>query len=107
MIGKLLLIMSLLIGLSACGDDVAYRIKGNLENLKDEKIYAVFENANSQDIDTVSCEKPGEFKLEKKTGDFDQVTFLWNKSTIGLRYFWKKGRRFIFPEMPCIRNCFK
>ncbi len=92
MIGKLLLIMSLLIGLSACGDDVAYRIKGNLENLKDEKIYAVFENANSQDIDTVSCEKPGEFKIEKKTGDFDQVTFLWNKKHDWFTVFLEKGK---------------
>lgn len=92
MIGRLLLIMSLLIGFSSCGDDVAYRIKGNLENLKDEKLYAVFENANSQEVDTIVCEKPGEFLIEKKSGDFEQVTLLWGDKKCWVTAFLEKGK---------------
>lgn len=92
MIGRLLLIMSLLMVLPSCGEDVAYRIKGDLENLKDEKLYAVFENANSQEVDTVVCEKPGEFLIEKKSGDFEQVTILWGDKRNWVTAFLEKGK---------------
>ncbi len=105
MIRKLLQILSFLAVLSSCGDDVDFRIKGNMENLKDEKIYAVFENSNGQDIDTVICEKPGEFIIEKKAGDFERVTLLWNDKRSWVIVFLEKGKNVhisgnaLYPEL--------
>lgn len=64
--------------LSSCGGDVPYRIEGKLSNLEDETLYAVFENDNSKVVDTVICEKPGQFSLKRSEGDFNTVTLFFD-----------------------------
>lgn len=68
--------------MSSCGGDVVYRIEGKLDNLESQVIYIVFESENRSLADTVVCEKPGQFKIERHQGGFDQATlFFENKSS--------------------------
>ncbi|MDR0750175.1 MAG: AhpC/TSA family protein [Tannerellaceae bacterium] len=79
---KILLIISVILFLSSCGEDVAYRIEGKLDNLENQVIYIVFESENRSLADTVICEKPGQFKIEQRQEGFNQATlFFENKSS--------------------------
>ena len=77
MIRRLLLVVGIIVSLSSCGGDIAYRIEGKLTNLEDQTLYAVFENEDIKVVDTVTCGKPGEFLIEKKQGDFREVTIFF------------------------------
>lgn len=79
--------------LSSCGEDVAYRIEGKLTNLEDQTVYAVFENDDVKVVDTVTCEKPGQFLVEQRQGDFQEVTvFFENKERWVTAYLEKGGK---------------
>lgn len=78
MIKHLLLFFGVALFLSSCGKDVAYRIEGKLSNLEDETLYAVFENDSRKLVDTITCEKPGQFSLKREAGDFNTVTIFFN-----------------------------
>ncbi|MDR1918550.1 MAG: AhpC/TSA family protein [Tannerellaceae bacterium] len=76
------LIVSLLVFLSSCGGDAVYRVDGKLVNLDDPVIYAVFETEDRNVVDTVSCDKPGQFRIEQNQPGFHQVTlFFENRSS--------------------------
>lgn len=61
---------------------MAYRIEGKLDNLEDQTIYIVFESEDRSLIDTVICEKPGQFKIDQFQEGFNQATlFFENKSS--------------------------
>lgn len=64
--------------MSSCGNDGAYRVEGKLANLEDEMLYAVFENDNNKVVDTITCEKPGQFSLKRSEGDFNIVTIFFD-----------------------------
>lgn len=66
MIRRLLLVVGIIVSLSSCGGDIAYRIEGKLTNLEDQTLYAVFENEDIKVVDTVTC---GIFD-RKETGGF-------------------------------------
>lgn len=74
MLKQLVYIIGLLIGLSSCGGDYVYRIEGELSNLEDQTVYAVFEKENYKYVDTVTCSKPGEFEIKTNEPDFHTVT---------------------------------
>ncbi|MDR1202975.1 MAG: AhpC/TSA family protein [Tannerellaceae bacterium] len=79
---KILLIISVILFLSSCGGDVVYRIEGKLDNLEDQIIYIVFESENRSLVDTIICEKPGQFKINQLQEGFNQATlFFENKSS--------------------------
>jgi peroxiredoxin len=79
---KILLIISTILFLSSCGGDVVYRIEGKLDNLENQTIYIVFESENHSMVDTVICEKPGQFKAGQPRKGFNQATlFFENKSS--------------------------
>jgi peroxiredoxin len=67
--------------LSSCGGNVAYRIDGKLSNLEDQKIYAVFESEDRNMIDSLVCDKPGQFRIEQDQADFLQVTLFFEDRT--------------------------
>lgn len=74
------LIIGFVIGLLSCSKDYVYRIEGELSNLEDQTVYAVFEKDNYKKVDTVTCAKPGRFDLKQKEGGFHCVTlFLENR----------------------------
>ena len=81
MIKRLLLIVGIVVSLSSCGEDIAYRIEGKLANLEDQTLYAVFENDDIKVVDTITCEKPGQFLIERKQGDFREVTIFFEDKT--------------------------
>ena len=70
MIRRLLLVVGIIVSLSSCGGDIAYRIEGKLTNLEDQTLYAVFENEDIKVVDTVTCGKPGGIFDRKETGRF-------------------------------------
>lgn len=78
MIKRLLQFFGIMLLLSACGNDGAYRVEGKLTNLEDETLYAVFENDNYKVVDTIVCEKPGQFSLKRSEGDFNIVTIFFD-----------------------------
>ncbi len=77
MIKKLTLIMGLMTFLSSCGGDYVYRVEGKLSNLEDQTLYAVFERENYKVVDTVSCTKTGEFRIDQKEAGFHSVTLFF------------------------------
>lgn len=78
MIKRLALIIGLIICMSSCGKDFVYRIEGELSNLEDDVVYAVFEKDNYKVVDTVTCTKPGQFVVEQKQAGFDIVTLFYD-----------------------------
>ena len=93
MIKRLLLILGVALFLSSCGKDVSYRIEGKLSNLEDETLYAVFENDNYKVVDTISCEKPGQFSLKRNEGDFNTVTIFFDNKKSWTTAYLMKGEK--------------
>ena len=79
--------------LSSCGKDVSYRIEGKLSNLEDETLYAVFENDNYKVVDTITCEKPGQFSLKRNEGDFNTVTIFFDNKKSWTTAYLMKGEK--------------
>ncbi|WP_165157214.1 TlpA disulfide reductase family protein [Parabacteroides sp. ZJ-118] len=77
MVKKLTLIIGFIICLSSCGKDYVYRIEGELSNLEDQTVYAVFEKENYKVVDTVVCTKPGQFRIDQKEAGFHCVTLFF------------------------------
>ena len=77
MIKKLALIIGFIICLSSCGKDYVYRIEGELSNLEDQTVYAVFEKDNYKVVDTVACTKPGQFQIDQNEAGFHCVTIFF------------------------------
>ncbi|MDH6306000.1 peroxiredoxin [Parabacteroides sp. PF5-5] len=79
---KILLIISTILILFSCGDGTSLRVEGKLTNLEDQTIYVVFESEDYSVVDTVECEKPGQFKVEQKDQSFNRATlFFENRSS--------------------------
>ena len=93
MIKRLLLILGVALFLSSCGKDVSYRIEGKLSNLEDETLYAVFENDNYKVVDTITCEKPGQFSLKRNEGDFNTVTIFFDNKKCWTTAYLMKGEK--------------
>lgn len=91
MIIRFLLVIGIIVSLSSCGNDVAYRIEGDLKNLGDQTLYAVYENDEKQVVDTVTCEKPGQFLFERKEGDFQEITIFFDKRRHWVTVYPEKG----------------
>lgn len=77
MIKKLTLIIGFIVCLSSCGKDYVYRIEGELSNLEDQTVYAVFEKDNYKVVDTVVCTKPGQFQIDQNEAGFHCVTIFF------------------------------
>lgn len=74
-----LCIVCLSICLFSCEKKAAYRIEGELSNLEDSVVYAVFEGENIKSIDTVYFEADGTFKIENDRPEmYDFATLFFN-----------------------------
>ncbi|MDR0995660.1 MAG: AhpC/TSA family protein [Tannerella sp.] len=69
---------ALLMLLTACGQKAMYRIEGKLGNLNNPVVYAVFESEDGHRVDTVTCKKAGQFKIEENQPGFQQATLFFN-----------------------------
>ena len=78
MIKRLTWLVGLIICLSSCGKDYAYRVEGEISNLENQTVYAVFEKDNYKQVDTVVCEKPGRFKIDQPEEGFHSVTLFFD-----------------------------
>lgn len=90
---KILLLMSAILLLSSCGRDTSYRIEGKLANLNNPVIYAVFESEDRTVIDTVTCEKPGQFKIEQALTGFNHATLFFEDRTEWFTVYLEPGVR--------------
>lgn len=89
----LLQIVGILFLLSSCGEGIAYQIEGKLDNLEDQTLYAVFENDETKAVDTVTCEKKGEFLIKRKEGDFKEVTIYFENRMRWVTAYLEKGKK--------------
>ena len=87
----LLQIVGIFFLFSSCDEGVAYQIKGKLDNLEDQTLYAVFENETNA-VDTVTCEKKGEFLIKRKEGEFKEVTIYFANRTRWITAYLEKGK---------------
>lgn len=65
--------------MTSCGQDYVYRIDGKLSNLEDEVIYVVYEREDYKLVDTVFCEKPGQFTVFQQQEGFHTATIYFNE----------------------------
>lgn len=79
--------------LSSCGSGVSYRVEGRLSNLEDETLYAVFEKDDYKEVDTITCEKAGEFSLKRSEGDFNTVTVFFDDKKSWVTAYLEKGAK--------------
>jgi peroxiredoxin len=87
------LIISLLIFLSSCDGNVVYRIDGKLANLENQQLYAVFESEDRNVVDSVVCDKPGQFRIKQEQADFRQVTFFFEDRTHWFTIYLEPGEK--------------
>ncbi len=70
---------------------MGYRIEGKLDNLDDPTVYIVFESEDYNVIDTVVCEKPGQFKTEKDLTGFSQATLFFENRSVWFTVYLEPG----------------
>ncbi len=93
MIKQVLLIIEVTLLLSSCGGGISYRVDGRLSDLEDETLYAVFERDGYKEVDTITCEKSGEFSLKRREGDFDMVTVFFDDKKSWVTAYLEKGEK--------------
>ena len=93
MIKHLLLTIGTVLLFVSCGRGISYRIEGRLSNLGDEKLYAVFENDNYKVVDTIVCEKAGQFSLKRSEGEFNTVTVFFDDKKSWVVAYLEKGEK--------------
>lgn len=91
MIKKLAFIIGVIICLSSCGNDGAYQIEGKLTHLEDQTVYAVFERDDYKVVDTVTCTKPGHFKIKQLEEGFHCVTIFFENKERWVTAYLKPG----------------
>ena len=92
MIKRLIQILGFIFILSSCINNDKYIIEGKIKNLTDEDLYVVFESDDLKDVDTISCDKPGEFLITKQ-GSFDQVTIYTCNKEQWITAYPEKGQK--------------
>ena len=92
---KYLWFIGLICCLTACGGGgKTYQVEGKLTNLEDQTLYAVFEQDNKKVVDTIVCEKPGQFKLEKADNeDYHCVTLFFENKTRWVTAYLERGKK--------------
>lgn len=79
--------------LFSCEKKATYRIEGELFNLEDSVVYAVFEGENIKSVDTVYFEADGTFKIHKDQPEmFDFVTLFFNGKKTWVTVFLEPGK---------------
>lgn len=67
--------------LSACKNDFAYQIEGEISNLENSTIYAIFEKEDEKWVDTIQCKTDGAFKIQHQSTDVQSVTLFFENKT--------------------------
>lgn len=81
MLKEVLWTISLSLFLFSCGKKATFRVEGELSNLEDKTLYAVFEGENVKSVDTVVCGKGNMFKFENNTPAYKVLTLYFNQKT--------------------------
>jgi len=93
---KITLLMGILLFLSSCGKDYAYKVEGKLSNLEDQVVYAVFERDDYSVTDTFECVKPGKFEFIQRTEGFNSVTIYFENRSRWVTGYLKPGDKIDF-----------
>jgi len=94
MIKQAILIIIGCITLFACGESAAYRIQGKVTHLEDQTVYVFFQGDNSNKVEVVECDKPGQFSIEQNQyGPFNSATLLFENKTIWVTVYLEEGQK--------------
>ncbi|MDL2244882.1 TlpA disulfide reductase family protein [Parabacteroides sp. PFB2-10] len=88
---KIAVFIGIILCLSSCGKDYVYRIDGKLTNLENQIVYAVFENEDYRQVDTIECTKSGQFKILQQTEGFNSVTIYFENRSRWITAYLKSG----------------
>lgn len=92
MIKNIVFVIFLILCLSSCDKDYVYRIEGKLSHLEDPIVFAVYERENYKVVDTIVCEKPGQFEIKQKEEGFNSVTLFFEKKTHWITLYLEPGK---------------
>lgn len=81
MLKEVLWTIGLSLFLFSCSEKATFRVEGELSNLKDKTLYAVFEGDNVKSVDTVVCEKDNLFKFENNNPAYKVLTLFFDQKT--------------------------
>lgn len=90
MVKKVLWICCLGLFLFSCGKKTTYRIEGELSNLEDKTLYAVFEGKNSKVVDTLLC-KDKKILFEENDSSLNIATIFLNQKTRWITVYLEPG----------------
>ena len=93
MIKRGVIVLCTLFCLLSCGKKTVFRLEGNLSNLKDQTIYAVFEGPDKRFVDTIKCEKNGRFHLIREQVNFSSVTLLFEHKSRWITLYPESGEK--------------
>jgi acylphosphatase len=77
MINRIVVVLFALLGMVSCGKKSVFQLEGNLSNLKNQTIYAVFEGSDKKLTDTITCQKNGRFEIKQEQTDINKAVKLW------------------------------
>lgn len=76
---RIVYIFSILLSFLACENSKIYKIEGRLSDLNSTTLYAVYESSEGNLIDTLTCDKNGNFALFHEQNDnLRAITFYYN-----------------------------
>lgn len=94
MIKQYILIIIGCITLFSCGESDTYRIQGKVTNLEDQTVYVFFQGDNSNKVESVECDKPGQFSItQNQFGPFHSATLLFENKTIWVTVYLEEGQK--------------
>ncbi|MDL2277740.1 AhpC/TSA family protein [Parabacteroides sp. OttesenSCG-928-G07] len=91
MIKRTLFFFIIICCLSSCSKNYTYRIEGKLSNLEDQTIYIVFEREDYRVVDTVICEKSGQFKFDQKLDNFNTANIFFENRSQWIKVYLEPG----------------
>ncbi len=77
--------------LFACGSKYVYRVEGKLSHLKDQTVYVVFEREDYKVVDTLTCEKSGQFRFDQKMEGFHSATVYFEEKSHWITVYLEPG----------------
>lgn len=93
MIKRTLFFFIVICCLSSCSKNYTYRIEGKFSNLEDQTIYIVFEREDYRVVDTVICEKSGQFKFDQKLDNFNSASLFFENRTQWITVYLEPGAK--------------
>ncbi len=93
MINRIVVVLFALLFMVSCGKKSVFQLEGNLSNLKNQTIYAVFEGSDKKLTDTITCQKNGRFEIKQEQADYLSVTLYFENKSVWLTVYPEDGEK--------------